>query len=109
MNVKINIFKGHKNDSELYDVIPYNTTPEEEEFYRKLVDMMINHRENLMEKNYPPYKVRRVEGFTNLFQVCLYGLIDGIEVVPGYFDDVASAQEFADAMNTMRKEVLLHV
>ena len=44
------IFKGHKNDSELYDVIPYNTTPEEEEFYRKLVDMMINHRENLMEK-----------------------------------------------------------
>ncbi|MBE6485846.1 MAG: DNA replication complex GINS family protein [Methanosphaera stadtmanae] len=44
------IFKGHKNDSELYDVIPYNTTPEEEEFYRKLVDMMIDHREHLMEK-----------------------------------------------------------
>ena len=44
------IFKGHKKDSELYDVIPYNTTPEEEEFYRKIVDMMINHREHLMEK-----------------------------------------------------------
>ncbi len=44
------IFKGHKKDSELYDVIPYNTTPEEEEFYRKLVDMMIDHREHLMEK-----------------------------------------------------------
>ncbi len=44
------IFKGHKKDSELYDVIPYNTTPEEEEFYREIVDMMINHRENLMEK-----------------------------------------------------------
>lgn len=44
------IFKGHKKDSELYDVIPYNTTPEEEEFYRKIVDMLISHRENLMEK-----------------------------------------------------------
>lgn len=44
------IFKGHKNGSELYDIIPYNTTPEEEEFYRKIVDMMINHREQLMEK-----------------------------------------------------------
>ena len=44
------IFKGHKNDSELYDVIPYNTTPEEEEFYRKIVNMMIDHREQLMEK-----------------------------------------------------------
>lgn len=44
------IFKGHKKDSELYDVIPYNTTPEEEEFYRKIVDMMIDHREHLMEK-----------------------------------------------------------
>lgn len=62
-----------------------------------------------MEKNYQPYKVRRAEGFANLFQVCLYGLIEGIEVIPGYFDDVASAQEFADAMNTMHKEVQLHV
>jgi len=44
------IFKGHRKDSELYDVIPYNTTPEEEEFYRKIVDMMIDHREHLMEK-----------------------------------------------------------
>lgn len=44
------LFKGHKKDSELYDVIPYNTTPEEEEFYRKIVDMLISHRENLMEK-----------------------------------------------------------
>lgn len=44
------IFKGHKKDSDLYDVIPYNTTPEEEEFYRKIVDMLIDHRENLMDK-----------------------------------------------------------
>ncbi|RAP45613.1 MAG: hypothetical protein BZ135_05315 [Methanosphaera sp. rholeuAM6] len=44
------VFKGHKTDSELYDVIPYNVTPEEEEFYRKIVDMMVSHREQLMEK-----------------------------------------------------------
>ena len=62
-----------------------------------------------MEKNYQPYKVRRVEGFANLFQVCKYGLIEGMEVIPGYFDDDVSAQEFADAMNTMCKEVELHV
>ncbi|WP_323737017.1 hypothetical protein PXD04_03415 [Methanosphaera sp. ISO3-F5] len=44
------IFKGHKKDSDLYDVIPYNTTPEEEEFYRKIVDMLVDHREHLMDK-----------------------------------------------------------
>ena len=62
-----------------------------------------------MEKNFQPYKVRRVDGFANLFQVCKYGLIEGMEVIPGYFDDDVSAQEFADAMNTMCKEVELHV
>lgn len=62
-----------------------------------------------MEKNFRPYKVRRVDGFANLYQVCMYGLIDGIEVIPGFFDTVKAAQEFADAMNTMHKEVLLHV
>lgn len=62
-----------------------------------------------MEKNFQPYKVRRVDGFANLYQVCMYGLIDGIEVIPGFFDTVKAAQEFADAMNTMHKEVLLHV
>ena len=62
-----------------------------------------------MEKNYQPYKVRRVEGFANLFQVCKYGLLDGIEIIPGFFDSVKAAQEFADAMNQMHKEVLLHV
>ena len=55
------------------------------------------------------YKVRRVDGFANLFQVCKYGLLDGIEIIPGFFDSVKSAQEFADAMNTMHKEVQLHV
>ena len=34
------LFRGHKKDSELYDVIPYNTTPEEEEFYKKIVQLM---------------------------------------------------------------------
>lgn len=62
-----------------------------------------------MEKNFQPYKVRRVDGFANLYQVCMYGLIDGIEVIPGFFDTVKAAQEFADAMNTMHKEVQLHV
>lgn len=63
----------------------------------------------MTEKNYQPYKVRRVEGFANLFQVCKYGLLDGIEVIPGFFETVKAAQEFADAMNTMCKEVKLHV
>lgn len=62
-----------------------------------------------MEKNFQPYKVRRVDGFANLYQVCMYGLIDGIEVIPGFFDTVKAAQEFADAMNTLHKEVLLNV
>lgn len=55
------------------------------------------------------YKVRRVDGFANLFQVCRYGLLDGVEVIPGFFESVKAAQEFAEAMNTMCKEVQLHV
>lgn len=61
------------------------------------------------KKVYEPYKVRRVDGFANLFQVCKYGLLDGVEVIPGFFKTVKAAQEFADAMNTMCKEVQLHV
>lgn len=63
----------------------------------------------MTEKNYQPYKVRRVEGFKNLFQVCMYGILEGIEVIPGFFDTATAAQEFADAMNTLHKEVSLHV
>ena len=59
--------------------------------------------------NFKPYKVRRVEGFKCLYQVCRYGLLDGVEVIPGFFESVKAAQEFADAMNTMCKEVQLHV
>lgn len=61
------------------------------------------------QKIYQPYKVRRVDGAANLFQVCKYGIFSGIEVMPGYFDTVKAAQEFADVMNTMCKEVELHV
>lgn len=60
-------------------------------------------------RTFKPYKVRRVEGFSNRYQVCMYGLIDGIEELPGFFDSVKSAQEFADVMNTMCEEVMLHV
>ena len=57
-------------------------------------------------RTFKPYKVRRVEGFSNRYQVCVFGLIDGIEVLPG---TVSSAQEFADVLNDMNKEVQLHV
>lgn len=60
-------------------------------------------------RTFKPYKVRRVEGFSNRYQVCMFGLIDGIEELPGFFDSVKSAQEFADVMNTMCEEVMLHV
>lgn len=62
-----------------------------------------------MEKNYQPYKVRRVEGFKCLYRVCRYGILNGVEVIPGFFESIKAAQEFADAMNTMHKEVQLHV
>lgn len=58
---------------------------------------------------YQPYKVRRVPGRKMLYQVCKYGLIDGMEIMPGYFDTVKMAQEFADAMNLMIKGAVLHV
>ena len=59
--------------------------------------------------DFESYKVRRVPGFKDLYQIVLYGLIDGEEVLPGYFETVRGAQEYADALNTMRKEVALHV
>ena len=59
--------------------------------------------------DYEHYKVRRVPGFKDLYQIVFYGLINGEEVLPGYFETVRGAQEYADALNTMRKEVALHV
>ena len=40
------IFKGHNKNSELYEVIPYNVTPEEEKLYKDVVNTIISHREN---------------------------------------------------------------
>ena len=47
------IFKGHNKNSELYEVIPYNVTPEEEKLYKDVVNTIISHRENLMEEIIP--------------------------------------------------------
>jgi len=44
------IFKGHKRNSDLYDVIPYNTTPEEEKLYKDIINTIISHREYLMKE-----------------------------------------------------------
>ena len=55
----------------------------------------------------PSYKCEKYGCIVS--QVCMYGVLDGIEVIPGFFDTVKAAQEFADAMNTMHKEVQLHV
>lgn len=44
------IFKGHKRNSDLYDVIPYNTTPEEEKLYKDVIDTIISHREYLRKE-----------------------------------------------------------
>ncbi|WP_455645703.1 DNA replication complex subunit Gins51 [Methanosphaera sp.] len=47
------IFKGHKKDSQLFDEVPYNVTPEEEKFYKEIVDKLITHREGLMDDIVP--------------------------------------------------------
>ena len=44
------IFKGHKRNSDLYDVVPYNTTPEEEKLYKDIINTIISHREYLMKE-----------------------------------------------------------
>ena len=53
-----------------------------------------------------PWKVRRVG--KKLYQVCFFGILSGVDPMPGYVDNLKSAQEFADALNSMRKEVVLH-
>lgn len=47
------IFKGHKKDSQLYDEIPYNVTPEEEKLYKDVINTIINNREDLMTEIIP--------------------------------------------------------
>lgn len=50
------IFKGHKKGSELFDEIPYNMTPEEEELYKDIINTIIKHREGLMSEIVPHRK-----------------------------------------------------
>lgn len=45
-----NLFKGLKENSQLYDEIPYNTTPEEEKLYKDIIDDIIKHREGLIKQ-----------------------------------------------------------
>ncbi|WP_069591934.1 hypothetical protein [Methanosphaera sp. WGK6] len=52
------IFKGHKKDSQLFDEVPYNVTPEEERFYKEIIDKLVTHREGLME-DIVPHKRKR--------------------------------------------------
>lgn len=58
-----NLFKGHEKNSQLYDEIPYNTTPEEEKLYRDMIDTFIHHRENLMNEITPQKKKTNKIGF----------------------------------------------
>ena len=69
------IFKGHKKNSDLYDVIPYNTTPEEEKLYKDIINTIINHREYLMKEivstpntgetkvGFKPRPIDKIQGF----------------------------------------------
>lgn len=58
-----NLFKGHQKDSQLYDEIPYNATPEEEQLYREVVDKLISYREGLISNITPPKKKTNKIGF----------------------------------------------
>lgn len=43
------IFKGHKDDSTLFDEMPYNMTYDEEQLYIDIVNTLLKHRENIIE------------------------------------------------------------
>ncbi|MDO5826334.1 MAG: hypothetical protein Q4Q22_08125 [Methanosphaera sp.] len=58
-----NLFKGHQKDSQLYDEIPYNATPEEEQLYREVVDKLISYREGLISNITPQKKKTNKIGF----------------------------------------------
>ncbi|MDD6285915.1 MAG: hypothetical protein PUA60_04345 [Methanobacteriaceae archaeon] len=57
------IFKGYKKDTELYEEIPYNVTPEEEKLYKDIVNTIISHREGLMESIEPHRDTETKIGF----------------------------------------------
>jgi DNA replication factor GINS len=58
-----NLFKGLDKDSQLYEEIPYNTTPEEEQLYREVVDKLISYREGLITNITPQKKQGNKIGF----------------------------------------------
>ncbi|MBE6488710.1 MAG: DNA replication complex GINS family protein [Methanosphaera stadtmanae] len=59
-----NLFKGLNKNSQLYDEIPYNTTPEEEKLYKDVIEVMIKHRGELIKEiNSQPRKQETKIGF----------------------------------------------
>lgn len=60
-----NLFKGLDKNSQLYDEIPYNTTPEEEKLYKDVIEVMIKHRGDLIKEfTQQPKKQETKIGFT---------------------------------------------
>lgn len=51
------------------------------------------------------WKVRRMPGSKHSYQVCHFDEQGNAEVIPGFWNDLKAAQEFADAMNEMAKGV----
>lgn len=43
------IFKGHKDDSTLFDELPYNMTYDEEQLYIDIINTLLKHRENIIQ------------------------------------------------------------
>lgn len=56
------------------------------------------------------WKVRRNPNNTRQYQVCMYEQVTRYDkrvkdIIPGFFDNLKSAQEFAEAINTMKRGV----
>lgn len=56
------------------------------------------------------WKVRRNPHNTRQYQVCMYEQGTGFgkrvkDIIPGFFDNLKSAQEFAEAINAMKRGV----
>lgn len=43
------LFKGYKDDSTLFDELPYNMTYDEEQLYIDIVNTLLKHRENIIQ------------------------------------------------------------
>ena len=62
--------------------------------------MMILHQATTDRQ---PWKVRRMPGSKNTYQVCYFDGLGGVEEVPGFWDNPKEAQVFADVMNQLRE------